>query len=105
MMKCFLILATLGFSASFATNAAAMNGREALASCTGNPKCKARVDDDGGVVIGVGGHTIYCPPADGECDVVYRRSGKALKDLPMATETGTANNTAVTLSPESLLKN
>ncbi len=105
MMKRFLILATLGLSASFATHASAMNGRDALASCTANPKCKARVDDDGGVVIGVGGHTIYCPPANGECEVVYRRSGKALKDLPMATETGTANRTAVTVSPEGLLKN
>lgn len=105
MMKCFLMLATLGFAGSFATESAAMNGRDALASCTNNPQCKARVDDDGGVVIGVGGHTIYCPPANGECEVVYRRSAKALKDLPMATETGTANKTAVTLSPESLLKN
>ena len=106
MMKSFLILATLGLSASLATEAAAMNGRDALASCTSNPGCRALVVADGGVVITVGGHTIYCPPQNGDCEMVYRRGGKSLMDAPLATADGaTAAPKIIRVSPETLLKN
>ena len=108
MLKIVTILAVIVGTTSFTTTAHAMNGRDALASCTGNPKCRARVDADGGVVITVGGHTIYCPPANGECEVVYRQGKRWLKlsgDLPMATAEGSDKaTTAAEVSPDALLE-
>ncbi|MFO1202446.1 MAG: hypothetical protein U1E58_07385 [Tabrizicola sp.] len=106
MMKPLLLLSAVVLSGGFTTQVSAMNGRDALASCTANPQCRAHVDTDGGVVINVGGHTIYCPPVDlGECEMVYRRSGKlrAGHNLPDATEAGAANAPAA-MAAEAVLK-
>lgn len=108
MNKSLLLLSAVALSGTLATQVSAMNGRDALASCTSNPQCRARVDADGGVVINVGGHTIYCPPVDqGECEMVYRRGGKlrAGQDLPLATEAGAATQSAAAVAAESALKN
>jgi hypothetical protein len=107
MMKALVVIAAFGAVDTLATPARAMDGRTALDQCTANPKCRVHLDADGGMVIQVGGHVIYCPPQGlGECEIVYRRGGKHLvgKDLPMATAAGT-DPAATALSPERLLKN
>lgn len=104
MMKPILLIAALGAVATIASSASAMDGRDALASCTNNPKCRVHLDADGGMVIQVGGHVIYCPPqGSGDCEIVYRRGGHKIivKALPEATA-GVA--TAGAATPESLLQ-
>ena len=106
MTKTFVALAALGLSGLLAIPALAITGRDALASCTNNPKCRVHLDADGGMVIQVGGHVIYCPPEGlGECEMVYRRGGGKIPraDLTATAEAGAA--AAVAVSPDALLKN
>lgn len=107
MTKTFRALAVIGLSGLLPLSALATTGRDALAACTNNPSCRVHLDADGGMVIQVGGHVIYCPPEGlGECEVVYRRgNGRMPKaDLSTATEAGNPAANAV-VTPEALLKN